>query len=317
MFSFQSPNQFYYLAPKFQKMSKFNVLQCPVCDGKAFKSFLTCTDFFVSGEEFTIKQCSSCGFRITENIEDEENIGPYYQSEKYISHSNTSKGIVNSVYHSVRKYMLGQKRRLIEKSTGLWNGEILDVGTGTGFFLNEMKEYGWRVTGTEKSNDARDFAKNEFKLDNLPSEKLFALKEKSFDAITLWHVLEHIHQLNENMATFNRLLKNDGKLIIAVPNNDSLDAKRYKQFWAAYDVPRHIWHFAPKQMKLLGEKHGFKLTSLHSMPFDSFYVALLSEKYKKSKLAFLKGILIGKISWLNCVFNPSKCSSVIYIFEKN
>ncbi len=287
-------------------MSKFNIQQCPVCNGKTFQKALTCTDFFVSGEEFQIKQCNSCGLKITENIEDEENISRYYQSEKYISHSNTTKGIVNSVYHSVRKYMLSRKRRLVEKTTGLRNGEILDVGTGTGFFLNEMNINGWRVTGTEKSSDARDFAKKEFKLDNLPSEKLFTLKEKSFDAITLWHVLEHVHQLNENMATFNRLLKSEGKLIIAVPNNDSSDAKHYKQFWAAYDVPRHIWHFAPKQMKQLGEKHGFILTSLHSMPFDSFYVSMLSEKYRKSKLALLKGIFYGKISWLKQPFQPCK-----------
>jgi len=298
-------------------MSKFNIQHCPVCDNKTFTSFLTCTDYFVSSEKFQIKQCNSCEFKITENIEDEENIGRYYQSENYISHSNTSKGIVNSVYHSVRKFMLGRKRKLVEKATGIRNGHILDVGTGTGFFLNEMKEYGWQVTGTEKSGDARDFAKKEFNLDNFPSENLFSLKDKSFDVITLWHVLEHIHLLNENMETFARLLKHDGKLIIAVPNHDSIDAKHYKEFWAAYDVPRHIWHFAPKQMKQLGEKHSFKLASLHTMPFDSFYVAMLSEKYKKSKLALFKGIFYGKISWLNSIINPAKCSSVIYVFEKN
>jgi len=298
-------------------MSKFNVLQCPVCDGNSFSPFLICTDFFVSGEQFQIKQCSSCGFKITENIEDEENIGPYYQSENYISHSNTSKGVVNSIYHAVRKYMLGRKRRLVEKATSLKTGQILDVGTGTGFFLNEMKEKGWQVTGTEKSSDARDFAKKEFNLDNLSSEELFTLKEKSFDVITLWHVLEHIHLLNENMETFHRLLKENGKLLIAVPNHDSTDAKHYKEFWAAYDVPRHIWHFAPKQMKMLGEKHDFTLSLLHNMPFDSFYVSLLSEKYKKSKLALLKGIFYGKISWLKSIFNPVKCSSVIYVFERS
>jgi len=298
-------------------MSKFNVLQCPVCDGNSFSPFLMCTDFFVSGEQFQIKQCSSCGFKITENIEDEENIGPYYQSENYISHSNTSKGVVNSIYHAVRKYMLGRKRRLVEKATSLKTGQILDVGTGTGFFLNEMKEKGWQVTGTEKSSDARDFAKKEFNLDNLSSEELFTLKEKSFDVITLWHVLEHIHLLNENMETFHRLLKENGKLLIAVPNHDSTDAKHYKEFWAAYDVPRHIWHFAPKQMKMLGEKHDFTLSLLHNMPFDSFYVSLLSEKYKKSKLALLKGIFYGKISWLKSIFNPVKCSSVIYVFERS
>ncbi len=297
-------------------MSKFNVQQCPVCDGNTFTLFLTCTDFFVSGEEFQIKQCISCGFKITDNVEDEDNIGRYYHSEEYISHSNTAKGLVNLVYHQVRKYMLGRKRRLVEKVSGIKKGNILDVGTGTGFFLNEMNEFGWHVAGTEKNKEARDFAKKEFDLDNLPSEKLFSLKDKSFDVITLWHVLEHIHQLNENMATFARLLKNDGKMLIAVPNHDSFDAKHYKQFWAAYDVPRHIWHFAPSQMKLLGEKNGFELVSKHAMPFDSFYVSMLSEKYKKSNPAFLKGIFFGKISWLNSLINPSKCSSVIYVFQK-
>jgi hypothetical protein len=119
------------------------------------------------------------------------------------------------------------------------------------------------------------------------------------------------------METFHRLLKEKGKLIIAVPNHDSFDAKHYREFWAAYDVPRHIWHFSPRQMKRLGEKHGFKLASIHTMPFDSFYVAMLSEKYKKSKLALLKGIYFGKISWLNSILNPEKCSSVIYVFERN
>ena len=298
-------------------MPKFNVQQCPVCDKKSFSPFLTCTDFFVSGEKFGIKECSTCGFKITENIEDEENIGHYYQSEEYISHSNTAKGLVNSVYHAVRKYMLGRKRRLVEKATGIRKGDILDVGTGTGFFLNEMKENCWLVTGTEKSSDARDFSKKEFDLDNLPSEKLFEMKINSFDVITLWHVLEHIHLLNDNMETFHRLLKEKGKLIIAVPNHESFDAKHYREFWAAYDVPRHIWHFAPKQMEMVGEKHGFKLVSLHTMPFDSFYVAMLSEKYKKSKLALIKGIFYGKLSWLNSIFNSEKCSSVIYVFDKN
>ena len=119
------------------------------------------------------------------------------------------------------------------------------------------------------------------------------------------------------METFHHLLKDNGKLIIAVPNHTSTDANHYKEFWAAYDVPRHIWHFAPKQMKMLGEKHRFKMNSLHTMPFDSFYVAMLSEKYKKSKLALFNGIYHGKISWLKSIFNPSECSSVIYVFEKS
>jgi len=298
-------------------MAKFNVSVCPVCLHTDFSSVLKCNDYFVSQEEFQIKQCSNCGFKITDNIEDEDNISRYYQSEEYISHSNISKGLVNLAYHLVRRYMLGRKRRLVEKTSALKHGHILDVGTGTGFFLDEMKNYNWRVTGIEKSKDARNFAKSEFNLDNLPTEDLFNLKERTFDVITLWHVLEHIHLLDKNMQEFYRLLKNNGKLVIAVPNHVSYDAKHYKEFWAAYDVPRHIWHFAPSQMKQFAEKHGFKIKSLHTMPFDSFYVSLLSEKYKKSNFSVLKGLFHGKISWFISLFIKAKCSSVIYVLEKD
>ena len=298
-------------------MAVFNINQCPVCGSNQFKPFKTCTDFFVSGEQFEIRECSGCGFRFTVNAEDEENIGRYYQSENYISHSNTSKGLVNAVYHRVRNYMLGRKRRLIEKATGMKTGKILDVGAGTGFFLNEMKNTGWQVSGTEKSADARAFSQKEFGLEIDEPKQLFQFEKEKFDAITLWHVLEHIHRLDENMETFSRLLKPEGKLIIAVPNHTSYDARHYKHFWAAWDVPRHLWHFGPEQMKQFGEKHGFRLHSLHTMPFDSFYVSLLSEKYKKSKLALFKGLMHGKISWLKSLVKKERCSSVIYVFDKS
>lgn len=212
--------------------------------------------------------------------------------------------------------MLGQKRKLVEKTAGKKKGQLLDVGTGTGFFLNEMKNNGWQVTGTEESGDARTFAQTEFNLSILPTKELFNLQDNQFDIITLWHVLEHIHQLNENMDAFNRLLNTNGKLIIAVPNHSSYDALHYREYWAAWDVPRHIWHFAPRQMQILGEKHNFMLSGVHTMPFDSFYVSLLSEKYKKSKFAFLKGSFHGFISWFTSIFKPGKCSSVIYVFHK-
>jgi SAM-dependent methyltransferase len=297
-------------------MAVFNINQCPVCGNDNFKSFITCTDFLVSGEQFEIRECSGCGFKFTANAGDEESIGKYYQSEEYISHSNTSKGLVNSVYHRVRSYMLGRKSRLVEKATKKKSGKILDVGTGTGFFLNEMKTHGWQVSGTEKSSDARAFAQKKFGLKIDEPAQLFQFENDNYDAITLWHVLEHIHRLDENMQTFSSLLKRDGKLIIAVPNHTSYDARHYKEYWAAWDVPRHLWHFGPEQMKLFGEKHGFQLQSFHTMPFDSFYVSLLSEKYKKSKLALFKGLMHGKISWLKSLANKSKCSSVIYVFGK-
>lgn len=298
-------------------MSLFTVNSCPVCDNTGFDAFIVCTDYFVSGEKFGIKQCGKCGFKITHGVESEENIGRYYQSENYISHSNTSKGFVNRVYHQVRTLMLRKKSKLVEKATGGIKGSILDIGTGTGYFLDQMKTSGWKVTGTEKSSDARNFSKTRFGLDVFPTEELENFGEGSFDVITLWHVLEHIHRIKENFEAFQKLLKPNGKLIIAVPNHSSFDARHYGEYWAAWDVPRHIWHFAPAQMKLIGEKYGFKLTGVKPLPFDSFYVSILSEKYRKSGFPTLKGLFFGKISWMISLFNPRKCSSVIYLFSKN
>jgi SAM-dependent methyltransferase len=271
-------------------MAKFNVPECPVCGENEFIPFTSCPDYFVSGEQFEIAECGGCGFKFTANAEEEQHAGKYYQSEEYISHSNTASGLVNSIYHKARRYMLGRKRRLIVRATSQTSGRILDVGAGTGFFLQEMKSHGWQVTGTEQDAGARAFALQEFGLKVLPSAELFDLEAGSFDAITLWHVLEHLHRLKENMESFIRLLRPGGRLVIAVPNHTSYDALHYKTFWAAWDVPRHLWHFGPNQMVRFGERYGFRLVSMHAMPFDAFYVSLLSEKYKKSKAAFIRGI---------------------------
>jgi len=298
-------------------MTKFIINKCPVCGSNHFCPFLACTDFVVSGEKYDIKTCADCGLKITFNIEDEENIGKYYKSDEYIPHSNKSSGLVNTIYHKVRSYMLRRKRKIVEKATSMEKGRILDVGTGTGYFPDEMKQHGWEVSGTEKSHDARNFARTKFNIEIKKTEDLFNLQNQQFHAITLWHVLEHVHKLNENMATFYRLLKKNGILVVAVPNNNSFDAVHYKEFWAAYDVPRHIWHFTAKQMKLLGEKHGFSLKQIRSMPFDGFYVSILSEKYKKSKIPVIKGSLYGLTSWIVSLFKPLKSSSSIYIFSKS
>ncbi len=278
--------------------------------------FITCTDFLVSGEKFPVKKCSSCGLKITTPVEEEEKMDRYYQSEDYIAHSDSSKGLVHLLYHRVRKYMLHQKRGLIEKEAGKKNGKILDVGAGTGYFLHEMNRQDWEVDGTEKSPEARKFAKEAFNLSLRDPEELFQLPGQSRDIITLWHVLEHIHQLDKNMKAFSRILKAGGKLIIAVPNPGSCDASHYQEYWAAYDVPRHIWHFSPDQMKTLGEKYHFRLTRMCPMPFDAFYISLLSEKYKKQKGALFFGMLHGIICTLTTLFNKKRASSLIYIFEK-
>jgi len=286
---------------------------CPNCGSKNISFIISAKDHTLSGEEFEIWECKNCTQRFTQNIPGKENIGTYYQSKNYISHSDTSTGFVNNMYHKVRKHTLIQKRKLIEKTTGKKQGNILDVGAGTGAFLNTMKMANWKVTGIEPDKNAREKAKELYGIHIEESEKMNSLPSQSFDAITLWHVLEHVHDLHENAEQLKNLLSANGKLFIAVPNYTSSDAKIYKEFWAAYDVPRHLYHFSPLAMKNLLQNHGLKVEKIKPMWFDSFYVSMLSEQYKTGNSHPLKAILNGSISNLEALFNKSKCSSLIYI----
>lgn len=289
---------------------------CPVCKSTNLKSLLSCKDYTVSGEIFFIEVCQNCQTAITQNMPDVTKIGRYYQSENYISHSNTKKGLVNTIYHVVRSYMLGKKQQLVETVTHKKNGTVLDIGCGTGYFLDTLQQAGWTTQGIEADEKARQFASTQFKLQVFAPEKLSTLSAESFDVVTLWHVLEHIHDLELYMNEIYRVLKPDGILIIAVPNYDSYDAKHYKELWAAWDVPRHLWHFTPKSLSFLAERFKFQLQNHYLMPFDSFYVSLLSEKYKKNPLALVAGFWHGFLSLLKAWKNIKHASSVIYVLKK-
>ncbi len=287
---------------------------CPVCEKGTLRHFLHVKDYSISQEEFELMECSNCGLRLTQGHPDPGTIGPYYVSDDYISHTNTAKGIVNQLYHRVRGYMLGQKQKLVEGCHP--SGRLLDIGTGTGYFLSHMKQNGWQVTGLEPDEGARKVAKKEFGLVVDDIDRLYHLDPKSFDVVTMWHVLEHVHALNEDLAQISLLIRDEGWLIIAVPNPTSSDADHYGKFWAGYDVPRHLWHFSPKSMNLLLEKHGFELTNTKGMPFDAFYVSLLSEKYKASTFSLLTGGLAGLMTNIKTLGNTHQSSSLIYIARK-
>lgn len=211
--------------------------------------------------------------------------------------------------------MLERKAALVKSKTK--GKSILDIGSGTGYFLNTMKAAGFQTKGVEINDDARELSKAKFGLDVITPEDFFSLKpEHDFDVITLWHVLEHLYNLDEYFDQINATLKKEGTLIIAVPNKDSFDAEYYEENWAGLDVPRHLWHFTPASMQRLAEKHGWKITEHRILPFDSFYVALLSEKYMNNTFITIKGFLVGGVSWLNAIFNAKKASSVIYVLQK-
>ncbi|MCB0395281.1 MAG: class I SAM-dependent methyltransferase [Flavobacteriales bacterium] len=293
-----------------------NLEHCPLCDANEFSEFIKCKDHTVSHKTFQIVSCNQCGLLFTNPRPDTNTIGGYYQSEDYISHSNTRKGLISQLYHIVRNYTLRSKLRLIEGSHK--PGSLLDVGCGTGEFLNTAKQHHWNTTGIEPSQTAREFAINTYGLHVFPPSHLEELKPASFQVITLWHVLEHVDQLNHYIEKLSTLLDSEGTLIVAVPNPDSWDACHYKTNWAAYDLPRHFYHFTPMTMKKLMSKHQLTITKIKPMIFDSFYVAMLSSQYKNENksLSVLRGFSIGALSNIRALFGKKNYSSLIYIIRK-
>ncbi len=291
-------------------------VSCPVCASSHLQRKLLVTDFTVSKEQFEIWECGNCTLRFTQAVPSVEKIGHYYKSDDYVSHTNTKKGLINQLYHVVRKRTLRQKLKMIQRFCGLQTGNILDLGAGTGAFVNIMNRAGWNVTGLEPDATTRQLALQLQQAELQPIEELFKLPAESYDAITLWHVLEHVHSLHSYLDQLKRLIKPDGKIIIAVPNYTSYDADVYGSNWAAYDVPRHLYHFSPQSMTLLVEKRGWAIQAIKPMWFDSFYVSMLSERYKKGKNNLLKACSVGLISNLKAFINPKKCSSLIYVIGK-
>jgi len=295
--------------------STFHHTHCPVCGSTLIRPVLSAKDYTVSGENFSIWECSDCTLRFTQDAPGLGEIGAYYKSEDYISHTNTSRGLINKLYQAVRKKTLKQKRDLVCKTTAKKKGSLLDVGSGTGSFVTEMKDHGWKVTGLEPDADARKIAKEHFDCQLDDSDKLFALAPNSFDAITLWHVLEHVHDLTGYIQQLKLLLKTEGRLIVAVPNYTSLDASKYKENWAGYDVPRHLYHFSPRAFQVLTGRMGMQILEVKPMWFDSFYVSLLSSKYKYHKTKWMSALWAGFRSNLKALGDRKKCSSLIYIIS--
>ena len=291
--------------------------RCPLCQCTELHSIFPVRDHTVSGETFDVVECRNCTARFTQNVPDPESIGAYYRSEDYVSHTDTTKGLVHKLYRLVRIKTLRSKRKLITAVTGKKTGSLLDIGAGTGAFLDEMKKQGWQVSGLEPDPGARARAKSVYGLDLDETERLYSIPDNTFDAITMWHVLEHVHDLHGYLAKIHSIVKEGGWIFIAVPNFTSADAVAYKQHWAAYDVPRHLYHFSPAAMKQLLAKHSLTVESVKPMWFDSFYVAMLSNKYKSGNPRIPLAFLSGLRSNLSALFRKERCSSLIYIVKRH
>lgn len=288
---------------------------CPVCNSNSILQKLSAKDHTVSQQQFSIWHCNDCMARFTQDVPAQDAIGTYYASHNYISHSDTKKGIINSLYHMVRKRTLVSKRQLVINETGMKQGSILDIGCGTGAFLNTMKEGGWSITGLEPDAIARNKAAELYNIQPQQSQQLFEFNKESFNAITMWHVLEHVHELHAYIKQIESLLAPNGKLFIAVPNYTSKDAEVYGADWAAYDVPRHLYHFSPQSMEALLKTYNLKLITCKPMWFDSFYVSMLSEQYQNGKENIIKAFFNGFMSNMKAWGDTRKCSSVIYVIK--
>jgi 2-polyprenyl-3-methyl-5-hydroxy-6-metoxy-1,4-benzoquinol methylase len=289
-----------------------NIENCPICACKNNKQYISATDHNVSGDSFNIVSCNDCSFKFTNPIPSKETIGKYYKSENYISHSGTKKGLINFIYHKVRNRQLKMKYNLISSLSN--NKSILDIGCGTGEFIDLCKNKSWEVLGLEPDIDARKLAKKNHNIDLLDQVELYNINKNKVSIITLWHVLEHVYNLQKDLKQYANILKDNGYLIIAVPNCNSYDAQHYKEHWAAYDLPIHLYHFTQKDIINLASKTGFKLIKTSPLFYDAFYISMLSEKKKGGN--FLKAIYLGLKSNLKAK-QDNNYSSLIYILQKN
>ena len=278
-------------------------------------AILTVKDHSVSGEEFQLIRNETYGFLETHPQPKEENLSAYYKTEDYISHTDSKRNLFEKAYHFVRNISLKRKLKLIN-SFGFEEKKLLDVGCGTGDFLKTAQQDGWIASGIEPNKQAREIANQKTNNVVFDTKQLTTFNKQSFDVITLWHVLEHLPKLEEQISLLKNLLKENGTLIIAVPNHKSFDAKHYNNFWAAYDVPRHLWHFDQKAMTKLFAFKNMKVVETLPMKFDAYYVSLLSEKNKSGFMNLLKAFWIGLRSNLKAK-QTGEYSSLIYIIKNS
>ncbi len=288
-----------------------NVTACPICGHTAFTPFLVCTDYTVSQKKFALVTCSTCNLVITTPRPAIEDLGKYYQSADYISHTSKANSLIDKLYLLARNFTLKKKRNLAAKLQPQ-KGNVLDVGCGTGDFLHTCMIDGWKATGVEPNENARALAAQK---GIITVSSLDEVKGR-FDLITLWHVVEHISDLNKTFNKLYNFLEPTGTLLIAVPNHTSLDGAHYKETWAGYDVPRHLWHFNQQNMEQLLLNHKLSLQKTLPLSLDSFYVSLLSETYQGKKMTrFLTAFLTGLRSNLSAL-KTTEYSSLIYLAQK-
>ena len=290
-----------------------NISSCPVCGKSHFTTLFICKDFVASGETFQLQRCNDCSFLFTNPRPEISAIGKYYKSDQYISHVETKKGFIYKIYDIVRNYSIQKKLTLIKHYHT--HGNLMDLGCGLGDFLNGANKDGsFNAVGVDVSSDAIQHIKEKYNIEAKNENDLDDFPEFHFDVITQWHVLEHVHLLNERIMQLKRLLKPNGTLFIAVPNSDSWDAKFYKEFWDGYDVPRHLYHFNQNSFSLLMKNHDLRIVETKALIFDAPYVSMRSEIHKKRPFPFFWGGIYGVISNISAI-KKKNYSSLLFVVK--
>jgi 2-polyprenyl-3-methyl-5-hydroxy-6-metoxy-1,4-benzoquinol methylase len=292
-----------------------NLVSCPVCGDGGSVNLFQCKDFVATGEMFQLVRCRGCSFVYTNPRPSLAEIGKYYQTPNYVSHAGSKQqmGLVYRLYDIVRNISNGQKLRVIRTYND--GGKLLDLGCGLGYFLKAATETGvFDATGVDVSEDAVRFAKEELKLSVYDESHLRLFPPGAFNVITQWHVLEHVHQLNDRVRDLKRLLQAEGTMFIAVPNCDSWDAKKYGAYWDGYDVPRHLYHFTPETFNKLMANHGFRTIAIKPMLFDAPYISMRSEAHQNHSASFLRGLINGTISTFKAL-NTGNYSSLLFVVK--
>jgi 2-polyprenyl-3-methyl-5-hydroxy-6-metoxy-1,4-benzoquinol methylase len=288
------------------------ITNCPVCDKTEFRSYISTKDFFFTKEDFNIDICANCNFIFTNPIP--ADLGKYYETEDYLSHKADDKSMISRIYRNIRNINIKNKFKIVSAISK--GKKILDIGCGTGELLAYFKTKGYDALGIEPSKDAREFAQQKHNIEVKEESYIKNIADNSFDIVSMWHVLEHVSDLNGRMKDLKRISKDDATIVIAVPNVESPDSKHYGMYWAGLDVPRHLYHFSKASMTKLAQKHNMKITSTIPMKFDSYYVSMLSEKYKDSSLGIFKAVIEGFISNLKAK-KANNYSSMIFVLKKN
>lgn len=291
-----------------RETSETSPRSCPVCGTTTATKALHLLDHSVSKESFDIMKCTGCGFKFTQPVP--ANLNPYYDSEDYVSHSKTKKGIINRLYHLAQQYNLSNKYNKVKKHAR--GTRWIDYGSGAGDFMRMLREKKISVSGVEPHTPVREKCTQEGF--SVLTPETYLSSNISCHVITMWHVLEHVENLTEILHKHHSNLSVDGILVIAVPNPDSKDALIYKQHWAAYDVPRHLWHFTEKDIRTLAGMTGFEYIDHHGMVLDAFYISMLSEKYKGGNL--FSAVINGLFSNISALLRSTPYSSQIYILRK-